>query len=314
PLRMQHGLRELPIDRRVINPDSRTVLLRTDERGYILPSRRFDKPDATIVFLGGSTTECLVVDEELRFPALVSKLLEAKGLRVDTLNAGLSGNTTHDELNLLLNHVDEDKPDVAVLMEAANDAGVLLQDGSYRSRSGGLLNAGMALRWPLQLASSRLWLAGALRSYLTIGSAELPDLHDPKAEVELPAAPPEEYVKRLRAFVGLCRAFGIEPVLMTQPSVATRTPLTPRWVTAANQALFNDEMRRVAKESDVVLIDLARHLAEDVPGWEEPMKIFYDGLHVTADGSRVYAEYITQRLLETALRGRGEKTPGGVPR
>jgi len=39
----------------------------------------------------------------------------------------------------------------------------------------------------------------------------------------------------------------------------------------------------------------------------------YDGLHVTSDGSRVYAEYITQRLLETALRGRGEKSPRGVP-
>ncbi len=305
PLRMHHGLRALPVDRHNIFPDSPTVLLRTDKRSYILPSRRFEKPDATIVFLGGSTTECAAVDEELRFPALVSRLLEEKGLRVDTLNAGLSGNTTHDALNLLLNHVNEDRPDVAVLMEAANDVGVLLQDGSYRSRSGGVVNTATALRWPLQLASSKLSLVGALRSYLMLGtSLELPDVHDPEAQKELPPAPPEEYVKRLRAFVALCRAFGIEPVLMTQPSVATRTPLTPRWVTARNQATFNDEMRRVAKEEDVVLIDLARHLKDDVADWEQPMKVFYDGIHVTAEGSRVYAEYITQRLLETALRER----------
>ena len=254
------------------------------------------------MFLGGSTTECAAVDEPLRFPALVAKLLAEKGVQADTLNAGVSGNTVQDALNILLNHADQDRPDVAVLMEAANDVGVLLEDGSYRSREDAQLGAGTALRWALQAASSKLSLVGALRSYLTTGSVELPKLNDPKAETELPPAPPAEYVKRLRAFVALSRAFGIQPVLMTQPSVKTRTPLTPRWVTAKNQALFNDEMRRVAREENVPLIDLAKHLADDVPDWETPMKVFYDGVHVTNDGSRVYAEYITQRLLDTVLR------------
>lgn len=302
-LRMHHGLRELPIDRHEIDLESPKGLLRTDERSYILPSRRFQKPDATVVFLGGSTTECAALDEELRFPALVSKLLEAKGLRVDTLNAGVSGNTTHDALNLLIDHVSEDHPDVAVLMEAANDYGVLLQDRSYRSRGAALVSGGTALRWPLQLASSKSWLMGALRSYLTLGSVERSPPADPNASPDT-LAPTEEYAKRLRAFARLSRAFGIEPVLMTQPSSAVPTADTPRWITARNQAAFNDVLRRVAREEDVALIDLARHLEDSVADWRDPMKIFYDGIHVTADGSRVYAEYIVQRLLETALRER----------
>jgi lysophospholipase L1-like esterase len=301
-LRMHHGLRDLPVDRRAVNRESPRAPLRTDERSYILPSRRFEKPDRTIAFIGGSTTECAALDEEQRFPALVSRLLEAKGLRANTLNAGLSGNTTQDALNIVLNHLDEDHPDVAVLMEAANDVGVLLGDGSYRTREALLVEPATAARWPLQLASSHLWLAGALRSYLTLATVPPPEVADPAQAVEPPAAPPAEYVKRLRAFAGLCRAFGIAPVLMTQPSVSTPSRDTPRWVNARNQKAFNDALRGVARDEGVPLVDLAQHLSDDVPGWEEPNEVFYDGIHVTADGSRIYAEYITQRLLETVLR------------
>jgi len=301
-LRMHHGLRELPVNRASVSPKSPTALLRTDERGYILPTRRFEKPDRTIAFIGGSTTECAALDEDQRFPALVSAMLEDRGLKVNTLNAGVSGNTTQDALNIVLNHLNEDHPDVAVLMEAANDVGVLIGDGSYRTREAELVTPATALRWPLQLASGRLWLAGALRSYLTLATIPPPEVGDPAHAVEPPPAPPAEFVKRLRGFAALCRAFGIDPVLMTQPSVKTPSPLTPRWVTAKNQGAFNDEIRRVADEEHVPLVDLVRHLEDDVPGWEEPNRVFYDGIHVTADGARIYADYITKRLLETVLR------------
>ena len=300
-VRMHHGLRQLPVDRHNVTPESPKALLRTDERSYILPSRRFEKPDKTIAFLGGSTTECAALDEGQRFPALVSELLEARGLRVNALNAGVSGNTTQDALNILLNHLNQDSPDVAVLMEAANDVGVLLGDGSYRSREAEVMTLSSSLRWPVQLASSHLWLAGAARAFFTLASVPPPEKLDPSKAVEPPPAPPAEYVKRLRAFARLCRAFGIEPVLMTQPSVSTPSELTPRWVTAKNQKTFNDELRRVAREENVPLVDLAQHLADDVPHWQEPNTVFYDGIHVTAAGSKIYAEYITRRLLETAL-------------
>ena len=301
-LRMHHGLRDLPVNRAAVNPESPRAQLRTDERSYILPSKRFEKPDRTIAFIGGSTTECAALDEEQRFPPLVSRLLEGKGLRVNVLNAGLSGNTTQDALNIVLNHLEQDHPDVAVLMEAANDVGVLQADGSYRTREAELVSPGSAARWPLQLASSHLWLAGALRSFLTLATVPPPEVLDTSRAVEPPAVPPGEYVKRLRAFAGLCRAFGIQPVLMTQPSVSTPSKDTPRWVNARNQQAFNDALRGVAREENVPLVDLAQHLVDTVPDWEKPNRVFYDGIHVTADGSRIYAEYITQRLAETVLR------------
>jgi lysophospholipase L1-like esterase len=304
-LRMHHADRSLPIDRRDVYPDSPVSTIHTDARGYIMPGRRFERPDATVAFLGGSTTECSAVTEELRFPALVSTLLEARSLRVNTLNAGNSGNNTQDALNLLLNHVVFDQPDVAVLMEAANDIGVLAGEHSYqRSISAG----SSAIRGLLQVASSHLSLAGALRGWLAP-----PTLRgDPQGRANLPRElqrlPTAEYEKRLRAFAGLCRAFDIEPVLMTQPAISMRTALTPEWLELKNQERFNNIVRAIAAEENVVLIDLARHIGE-VEGWDQPMRVFYDGIHVTDEGSRIYAEYIARRLGETVLRRSGSR-PG----
>ena len=73
----------------------------------------------------------------LWFPGLLAE----QGLKVNTLNAGRSGNTLHDSLNILLNHVMDDRPDFVVLMEASNDIGVLVKDGNYRSRTGRLYQA-----------------------------------------------------------------------------------------------------------------------------------------------------------------------------
>lgn len=49
--------------------------LRVDENGFIMPSKIYDQPDMSIVFLGGSTTECLYMDEENRFPYLTGRIL-----------------------------------------------------------------------------------------------------------------------------------------------------------------------------------------------------------------------------------------------
>ena len=120
---MQPGGLARTFGRSLISPEDPRVLLRTDARSYIRPSFQYDDPDVAVAFLGGSTTECLVVKEKERFPALVSDLLARDGYKVNTLNAANSGNTLHDSLNILLNHLTDDRPDIAVLMHALNDKG-----------------------------------------------------------------------------------------------------------------------------------------------------------------------------------------------
>jgi lysophospholipase L1-like esterase len=297
-LRLQHANRDLLVDRRQVYPDRPTARFRTDERGYIRPSRRFEAPDLTVAFLGGSTTECSALDEEFRFHAVVSRLLEERGLRVDVLNAARSGNALHDSLNVLLNHVVVDAPDVVVLMHVANDVGILARDPAYRSRMGHELTLGSFVGWALQEASARSSLVGAFRKWATIQAAQAGEFeHRANLERETAAIPPEPFVGRLRAFVRMARALGMEPVLMTEPAVTMDHALTPGWMSPRNQEIFNDEVRRVAAEEGAVLVDLARHVPTVAPRWREPMQVFYDGIHVTEEGARLYGEHIAERLL-----------------
>jgi lysophospholipase L1-like esterase len=293
-LRINHARTDHFVDRSAIDPQRPTVRFRTDERSYILPSRRFEKPDMTVAFLGGSTTECMVVQEELRFPARVSYLLESRGLKVNTLNAAKSGNTIHDSINVLLNHIVEDKPDIMVLMEASNDIGVL-QSQSYRSRMGETESFSQAIRFGLQKAST-IYFIGLFRKWATT-SEQRPDANPVHLEKrESAQIPRDEYERRLRAFVRISRAFGIEPVLMTQPLANIRNAFTPNWVDPRNQEVFNHIIRTVGAEEGAVVIDLVRYLFENVPDRNQPMKVFYDGMHVTDDGSEIYAEYIAEHL------------------
>ena len=56
-------------NRRRFDQASPEVRFRTDDKGYILPSRQFTNPDYTVAFLGGSTTEMSLVAEDKRFSA-----------------------------------------------------------------------------------------------------------------------------------------------------------------------------------------------------------------------------------------------------
>jgi hypothetical protein len=297
---LHHPSTDHIFSRAILNSENPQGRLRTDVRSYILPSFQYSDPDATVAFLGGSTTVCAAVQEGLRFPALVSVLLAEQGLKVNTLNAARSGNALHDSLNVLLNHVIDDRPDLVVLMHASNDIGYLSRgDENFRSRMGHPVSIADLGKWFLQMASSNLYLAALVRHGTTSQIFRAKDpagdwRNDPSLINKVPIDP---YRQRLQAFIHICRAFGIQPVLMTEPFTGSTNSLTPQWVNRTAQDWFNAVIREVGEEEGVLVIDLVRHLQEWVPEWNKPMEIFYDAIHVTDKGSRVYAQHITERLL-----------------
>ena len=282
------------------------VRLRTNQRSYIFPWSQFDHPDATVVFFGGSTTECLAVPEDTRFPALVSDLLAQDGLHVNTLNVARAGNNVHDAINVLINHVVTDQPDIAVLMEASNDIGVMRSAGGYGPSMGEPASLKLLAKWLVQITSSHSSLVGLVRE------AAIPDglrPKDPATDWRQTAAPVDSadvrmYRSRLKAFVHICRDFDIVPVLMTQPYSRYRTALTPAWLDETAQDQFNDVIRAVGKSEGVLVIDLVAHLRADVTDWDQPNEIFYDAIHVTNRGSQVYAEYIALELRPLVAKTR----------
>lgn len=73
-----------------------------------------------VVFLGDSLTAGLGVDADEAFPSIVGKQLEAEGIPVQIVNAGVSGDTTAGGLRRL-DWLLKQSPDVLVVGLGAND-------------------------------------------------------------------------------------------------------------------------------------------------------------------------------------------------
>ena len=291
------------INRGAYYPDDPWIRVRTGPRSYILPSFQYEKPDATIAFMGASTTAALAVHEEARFPILVSKLLAKEGLRVNVLNTARGSGTLHDSINIVLNHLVTDRPDIVVAMHSGTDQALLAGSGNYEIRMGQTVSVTDMARWTVQMLSSESYIAGFARRNMSRGSRrakrgwasgaregapKVPVEAAPKVPVEAaPKVPVEEFEARLEVFVTMVRAFGMTPVLVTEPLAGLDE----------NHDRFNEAIREVGAREGAMVIDLANHIERETPGWDTPMHVFYDGVHVSENGSRMYAEYIFERIL-----------------
>lgn len=302
--------------------------LNIDAEGFIEPSRVHDDPEIEIVFLGGSTTECLFVSPGNRFPHLTARMLEnSTGRTVNGLNAARSGNNAMHSLLLLIGKIVPLRPDVIVLSHAANDIGILSSRGTYWTETGstrllktetvslaeGLNRAVRALIPNTADRVHRAWRA--IRDLLRASQARAATAGktDSRAQtIEL------EFTRVLTASVEVAKAWGITPVLMTQVHVGPDGDAESRDDFLAAERLdragllrrdfsrlhtrMNAATRRVASQTGAALIDL-----EAAREWRYGE--VYDGLHFTDRGSRLAAGIIARRLREILGRDPSKPTP-----
>lgn len=334
-------LREQPpfkIDYNVPRPDlvrdtdglvDKEYRMEIDDNGFIYPSKIHDDPDVTIVFLGGSTTQCTFVDEYNRFPYLAGKLLEEKVGKVNSCNGGMSGNHTLHSINTLVNKVMPLDPDIVIMMHNINDLGILLYEGTYWNDH---WNRGMIAPFPPSPPPSIKRIAREVKNYLVpnlyarfsnllrkasrrIGeeSDEWAELRGRKLNIDKEFLT-KSFADNLRMFISLCRIKNITPVLMTQPNRLKENPdETIRKILGTLEKdfgikyeeyrdiynAFNETIRSVGEANDVLVIDLA----ERVPQEKEYM---YDGIHLSDNGSKFVAGIIAEELLPLLKEKPGE--------
>jgi hypothetical protein len=139
-------LNDALVDRNVYPEDSYTLnviklrkdnyRLVTNRDGLILGPTQYENSDdiktCDILFMGGSTTECLFVSDSMRFPFRTAQLLSDQlKTKIVSLNAGRSGNNTFHAISNLLHTGLLYKPKVVVYMENINDLALLSKTGSY---------------------------------------------------------------------------------------------------------------------------------------------------------------------------------------
>jgi len=291
---------------------------RVDRNGFIFPSEKYSKPDNTIVFLGGSTTECQFNQEENRFPYLVGCLLEKKlGQKINSYNGGTSGNNSMHTLFCLMAKVLPLNPKVVVMMENINDMVFLLYDESYYTQNPstsiivnedysalGLIRIFMKKLIPniyqaaLQRIDIRRYVQRAMYGdeFAYISKGKVISEED-KIKVL------KEFGVNLQLFIDICKIKGIAPVLMTMASrlkdnpdkiILNETKQLRVDISYQNfKELFdkmNETIRRKARENGILVIDLARHIPQD-------RDYIYDSVHLTDRGCIKAAEIISSNLI-----------------
>ena len=295
--------------------EKRAYPFRIDADGYVMPSQVHEKPDLSVIFLGGSTTECMYMQEEERFPYLVGRELEKTlGLKVNSLNGGNAGNHTLHCTLVLQGKVLQRKPQAVVLMECVNDLNSLLYLGDYWVTH---ISRGIVFDKeynPLKTFILR-HITGRTSQNVNPYADEFAGQRTQKKPFD-PATLAAKYRKNLELFVFVCRQHGITPVLMTQFNrfsehpeenlLASMNNIWSQYGTdyAAYRAAYmamQDTLRQVAAEQKVALIDLDRLVPKD-------KDMMYDTVHLKPAGARLVAGIIAGRL--PGILGKG--LPGSV--
>ena len=300
--------------------------LNIDSNGFILPHNNYDNPDYEIIFLGGSTTECMYVTEDNRFPYLTGQLIEKKiSKNIVSLNAGASGNSSIHSLEILLNKIIPMNPDYAVIMHAMNDYAMLAYDHTY---------------WPIETTRSELitindyfpkmpnetfvWhFKGLFKTSFPNIYQRIFLLKERILQTNQLVEPYDEWGGRrhmikdrdfdymqnefrwaLQMSISACKTHNIVPVLMTQANrykeipddfiIEIMAPMLKAGITfetfKKEYDTFNEIIRDLAKTNNIPLIDLARL----VPQEKEYM---YDALHFNDNGSIFVANIISEKLI-----------------
>ncbi|MBK8563689.1 MAG: SGNH/GDSL hydrolase family protein [Saprospiraceae bacterium] len=314
------------------NVEYKEYTAKLDSFGFIQSETILPDAKKNIVFIGGSTTECFFVDDTLRFPSLVGKMLQRKGHSVNTFNSGVAGNHSLHSINILINKVVHKNFQVAVMMHNINDLVHLSYNGSYYEEKNSPTRANIVKFTKPEINNHDLSFFKSYSYFFRLKKAfqlVFPSVYERMYNAQTKLSPvviPKEFhwikpgpitlpqvnqfEKNLRLFIGLCRSSGIQPILMTQfnrvnPDEFYLNPKNKPFLDKIKASqitvedfcqyydLFNDKVREVAADENVLLIDLAKQ----VPHTKEYL---YDYVHLNNGGSK-FASKVIYDVLDTAI-------------
>jgi lysophospholipase L1-like esterase len=270
----------------------------------------------TIIALGGSTTECFYLSDGNDWPSILERKLKDISNNVWVNNAGFDGHSTFGHKILIDDFILKIKPDIILLLVGANDVGREdLNKGYDRRISPKSYNSNKENILP----KSEFY--NLIRNIFRVLQAREMEVHhkeiDPLTLETLKINENEKnlilqhhkefldnYNKRVNLLIDSCIEANIEPILITQP-LLWGDVIDP--VTKVNLAelktkkeqnglvqwkileLYNDIIRKSAKEKNVFIIDLAKLMPKD-------SSYFYDDYHFTNSGAEKVAEIIFSEM------------------
>ncbi|MCL4502292.1 MAG: SGNH/GDSL hydrolase family protein [Deltaproteobacteria bacterium] len=291
-------------------------------RGEPLPSNFAGS--LTVIAIGGSTTECLLISDGKAWCDLLARKLTARFKPVWLGNGGLDGMSTYGHITFLEDYIIRLKPKVALFLVGANDISLVegqrTDDSKFFRKSitgvlasawEGLLNHSEVLDYATNFyryyKAKRMGLIHRIFDFPRLPQLEIPPEQEQAILKEHQEKFLQPYARRLTKLISLCRDNHIKPVFITQPVVFGDLidPLTGADLAKAQSygyngrvlwevlELYNGVVRDAGRRQQVFVIDLAREMPKST-------EYFYDTYHFSNAGSRRVAE-IVYRQLEPLL-------------
>ena len=306
--------------------EAKDYLIRIDKNGFIETGNKKDSTGSdkklSILFLGGSTTETLFVEEQNRFPSIVEReLTDRLSIEVEVKNGGVSANHSIHSLLKLIAVGLEDKPDYAVLMHNVNDLSLLAKTGSYWIAPGSTAlvqenTENITSNWNLLVLARDIKniIFPNLYNYLKprlfprAGPILAEDEYEAirkNQELIDPIKMKDDFQNALISFVELCRIWDIKPVLMTQFNRVNENESLFELAYKNNKSDkrmgmnkfiklyhdFNKIIRTIAAERKVLFIDLAKRVPSS-------SKYIYDTVHLNDTGSILVGDILVDEFIK----------------
>jgi lysophospholipase L1-like esterase len=303
----------------------------TNELGFRGPPLAIPKEtrEYRVFLVGGSTTECMFVDDsqspERILQTLLTKLLP--GRPVSVYNAGHHGDCSYDHVAIVAHRIALLEPNLIVVFAGANDQRAAIQNRDYLHRASAkgerpslltlLKFAATEFQIPRLLHAvfhrlvdrrerlERITYTTNFRRNVSLKEGLTLSNLAPRVDV----AP---YGRNLATLAGITKAQGAQMLFVTQASTwnSQIDPDAARWhwmnvdysegkyyredLMDRTLEMHNEEMRRVAGAQGVPVLDVA-HL---IP---KSLEYFYDDMHFNPKGAATYASLVARSLAEQGL-------------
>ncbi len=281
-----------------------------------------------VFMVGGSTTECLYLDDSEAVTFVLQEQLNrmmAGKREWRVYGAGQSGNISYDHVAMISQRIVHLEPDMIILFCGVNDLSAAIFNADYcfftsESQRYSFRNlfsfAATEFQLPRYLYTSLRRLSGRsareIQQTITRRSnyqSKIALRRQAPVAKKKPRTDLSPYEENLKSIIGVARAHGIDLVFVTQPS-SWNSRVDPKaaewhWMTYRegvrypeewmDEALekYNDVMRRLGGENGIPVFDLAR-------GVKKSLQFFYDDCHFNVAGARYVGEelgsFVSRRL------------------
>jgi lysophospholipase L1-like esterase len=242
------------------------------------PEPQSPKRGRRVVCFGDSITFGYGVGDTETYTSDLGSLLAAH--QIETVNAGVTGYTSHQVLVLLRRIAPVIQADVATFCIGWNDGNRRpLDDREYGRR--------LAVATRTDGILDDVFIYQLLKS-LYVRAATAPSTESGRVE----RVSPDQYVENLKALVAVCQAQGIRPVFVALPH---RKLAGEALVTYAYTGL----LRGTAQSLGVPLVE-ARELTPESTS-PDTSALFIDSLHFSVAGNTLMAEEMARQLLAAGV-------------